>query len=411
MEADAGLGTVRLYEDDPYAADFDAEVVRSLTVDGRPAVVLDRSLFYPTSGGQPHDTGFLDDTRVLDVVEHGDEIVHVLDGPLAAERVHGRVDWSRRRDHMQQHTGQHILSQAFLRVCNAPTVSFHLGDQASTIDLDMAELDAGAVEQVLLEANDVVFADLPIRVRVYEHRSELPEALRKSPTVDRGIHVVSVADYDASACCGTHVRRTGEVGTIQVTRWERAKGQVRVTFVCGGRALADHWHKTRLCHEAAALLSCGTDDVVELVAKALEDRKSAEKRMTALQERLAAAEAERLTSQAEIIGGLRLVGEVFDELAADGLRQMARDLVAGTGDMVAVLATRSPSPVVCVACGELVDVRADELLRAAITPLGGRGGGNATLAQGGGVGKDELSQALEQARLWLRGQSDAERGA
>ncbi|MGC9359431.1 MAG: alanyl-tRNA editing protein [Anaerolineae bacterium] len=404
-------GTVRLYEGDPYAVAFDAEVVRSLTVDGRPAVVLDRTCFYPTSGGQPHDTGWLDGIRVLDVVGADDEIVHMLDVPLASDRVHGRVDWSRRRDHMQQHTGQHILSRAFLRICDAPTVSFHLGDQASTIDLDVAELEADAVEKVLVEANDVVFADLPVDVRVYDHRNDLPETLRKAPTVEHGIRVVSVGDYDASACCGTHVRRTGEIGTIQVTRWERAKGQVRVTFVCGGRALADHWHKTGLCHEVTALLSCGTDDVVELVAKALEDRKSAEKRVFALQERLAATEAERLRAQAEPIAGVRLVDHIFDEMAADSLRQMARDLVADAERMVAVLATRSPSPVICVACDERADVRADALLRAAITPLGGRGGGNATLAQGGGVCADELSQVLEGARLWLRGQSDAERGA
>jgi alanyl-tRNA synthetase len=408
LEADAVQVTVRLYENDPYDVDFEAEVVRSCTLDGRPAVVLDRSCFYPTSGGQPHDTGRLDDRLVLDVVEVGDEIVHLLDGPLAAERVHGWVDWSRRRDHMQQHTGQHVLSQAFLRVCDAPTVSFHLGDQASTIDLAVADLDSSAVENVLIEANDVVFADLPVGVRMYEHQSDLPESLRKAPTIERSIRVVSVGDYDASACCGTHVRHTGEIGTIQVTRWERVKGQVRVTFVCGGRAVADHWRKTCLLRDVAALLSCGMDDVVDLVAKALEDRKVAEKRASALRERIARAEAERLRAVAEPIAGIRLVDHVFDEMTLDGLRQMARGLVADTERMVAVLAARLPSPVVCVACGERANVRADELLRAAVTPLGGRGGGNASLAQGGGVCQDELPKVLERARLWLRGQLDAE---
>jgi len=400
--------TVRLYEDDPYAVAFDASVVRSLMVDGQPAVVLDRTCFYPTSGGQPHDVGWLDDVSVTDVFEVDHEVVHVLREPLTAGAVRGRVDWSRRRDHMQQHTGQHILSQAFLRVCAAPTVGFHLGEDVSTIDLGVSELSSETVEKALIEANGVIFDDLPVAVHVYDDRSDLPEALRKAPTVEQGIRVVSVGDYDASACCGTHVRRTGEIGTIQVTRWERAKGQVRVTFVCGGRALADHWNKTCLCRDVADLLSCGMDDVVDLVRKVLDDRKAAEKRASALQERLAAAEADRLRSDAELIAGVWLVRHLFDEMTPGGLRQMARDLAAGGEALVAMLATRAPSPMVCVACGERTGVRADELLRAGLTPLGGRGGGSATLAQGGGVSEGKLPEVLDAARLWLLSGSDAE---
>lgn len=390
--------TVRLYEDDPYAMAFDAEVVESLTAKGRPAAVLDRTCFFPTSGGQPHDLGHLNHVPVVDVFELDGDIVHVLDGPLDSKHVRGCVDWPRRRDHMQQHTGQHILSQAFLRVCGAPTVGFHLGEQVSTIDLAVTDLPAELVRRAVDEANDVVISDRPVGVTTHNDPSSLPEGLRKEPTVDQAIRVVTVADYDISACCGTHVRRTGEIGAIHVARWERTKRQIRVTFLCGGRAVADHWAKMDLCRELTNLLSCGVDDLVSLVGKALDDRKAAEKRASALQEQLAAAEAYRLRAGAEPVGAVWLVCHLYDEMTADALRQLAREVVTDGEALVAVLATRTPSPIVCAACSHDAGLRADDLLRAALVPYGGRGGGSATVAQGGGVSQDRLSEVLAAVR-------------
>ncbi len=399
-DGDPAPRTIRLYQDDPYATAFEAQVVASLEVEGRPAAVLDRTCFYPTSGGQPHDTGTLNGIPVVDVLEDGGAVVHVLAQSLQATRVEGRVDWARRFDHMQQHTGQHVLSQACLRVAGAPTVSFHLGEQVSTIDLAIADLSADSLWDVVAEANRVTSADLPVTVAVYDDAAALPDALRKAPTVEQEIRVVSVGDYDDSACCGTHVRRTGEIGAIQVTRWERSKGQTRLTFLCGGRAVADHWAKTAQLHELTGLLSCGLDDLVPLVSKALEERKAEEKRSMALQERLARVEAQQLATEAETIAGQSVVLRAFDNRSADELRQLANEITSDSA-LVAVLAAGAPSPIVCVACGPQSGVHAGELVRAVLAPFGGRGGGSPATAQGGGVPPERLGDVLAAARAWL----------
>ena len=389
--------TVRLYERDPYNTAFDGVVLASLEVEGQPAVALDRTCFYPTSGGQPHDTGSVNGIPVIDVVEMDGAVVHVLAGDLEGAEVHGRVNWKRRFDHMQQHTGQHVLSQAFLRVAGAPTVGFHLGKEASTIDLAAGELSAERIWQAVAAANQVVIEDREVTVAVHDDAALLPAALRKAPTVDAAIRVVSVGGYDDSACCGTHVRRTGEIGSIQVTRWERSKGQTRVTFLCGGRAVADHWAKTTMLCDLMGLLSCGMEDLVSLVGKALDERKAEGKRAAGLQERLAELQAQQLRTQVETVGRVQMVRHLFDEMAAEALRQMAREIV-GEATLVAVLAAQAPSPIVCVACGPDSGVHAGELVRAALAPFGGRGGGSANAAQGGGVPVDRLGDVLQAAR-------------
>ena len=399
-DQDAAPRTIRLYQDDPYARAFEAQVLASVEVEGGLAVVLDRTCFYPTSGGQPYDTGTLNGIPVVDVLEDGGAVVHVLARGLQGTRVKGQVDWDRRFDHMQQHTGQHVLSQACLRVAGAPTVGFHLGEQASTIDLAVADVLTDLLCDVVAEANRVTSADLPVAVAVHADAASLPDALRKAPTVEQEIRVVSVGDYDDSACCGTHLRRTGEIGAIQVTRWERSKGQTRLTFLCGGRAVADHWAKTARLHELTGLLSCGLDDVVPLVSKALDERKAEEKRAMALQERLAQVEARQFAAQAETIAGHSAVLRVFDNRPADELRRLAGE-ITGDSSLVAVLAAGAPSPIVCVACGPQSGVHAGELIRAVLEPFGGRGGGSPAAAQGGGVKPERLGEVLTAARAWL----------
>ncbi|MHB1319917.1 MAG: alanyl-tRNA editing protein, partial [Anaerolineae bacterium] len=216
--------TVRLFWQDAYQMEFRAHVQRRLTREGRPAVVLDETGFYPTSGGQPFDTGYLNQVPVLDVLEVDDEIVHILGAPIEADVVEGHIDWARRLDHMQQHAGQHILSAAFERILSAGTISFHLGADDCTIDVECPALESDQIDRVEEYANRIVTDNVPIRTRQYslDELGDIP--LRKPPKVAGLVRVVSVGDIDYSACGGTHPSYSGEIGQIHIDRWERRHG-------------------------------------------------------------------------------------------------------------------------------------------------------------------------------------------
>jgi len=227
--------TERLHGNDPYLLEFDAAVVARREHEGRPAVVLDRTAFYAESGGQPWDTGTLGDARVVAVVEDGPDVLHVLDRPLTGERVHGRVDAERRRDHMQQHHGQHLLSKAFVEVVQAETLAFHLGSSDTTIDLDrlVTEDVARAAEK---RTNEVVWTACPVRVSVLSADQARASGSEPPEGVLSGIRIVEAEGFDRQPCGGTHPRSTAEVGVVLVTALERYKGGTRVHFVCGDRA-------------------------------------------------------------------------------------------------------------------------------------------------------------------------------
>ncbi len=235
--------TERIYYTDPYATEFDATIVRIDPVADNPAhrrVVLDRTAFYPTSGGQPFDTGTLGDVRVLEVEDADDgEVVHIVEGDVGTGVVHGRIDWERRFEHMQQHTGQHVLSAAFDRVLKVPTVSFHLGTASSTIDL-AREVSAAEIARAEREANRIVWEDRPVAIRFADAAEAATLGLRKESKREGVLRLVDVENFDVSACGGTHVARTGAIGVIAVAGAERFKGATRLEFLCGGRALAGY---------------------------------------------------------------------------------------------------------------------------------------------------------------------------
>src|SRR5690606_35968000 len=301
--------TDRLYYNDSSLLRFDASVIEAGVHEGRPFVVLDRSAFYPTSGGQPFDTGTIDGRRVVDVfVRDEDEaVVHVLERTLdSGVRGEGVIDAARRRDHMQQHSGQHVLSAAFVRTCGARTASFHLGAEVSTIDL-AASLDAGAIEAAEQEANRIVWEDRPVRVRYVSAEEAAALPLRKEPVRGGTLRLVDIEDWDLSACGGTHVPRTGVIGLIAVTASERYKGGTRVSFACGGRAL----RYLRMCREALGgavrQLSVQPRELPDAVARLQNETKALRQQARALGERLAGFEAEELAQTACDLGGARVV--------------------------------------------------------------------------------------------------------
>jgi alanyl-tRNA synthetase len=382
--------TERIYYTEPSRAEFDAVVERVERHEGRPAVVLDRSAFYPTSGGQPFDTGRLDDVPVVDVVEREDgTIVHVLERELkSGQRVHGVVDWARRFDHMQQHTGQHVLSAAFDRLHRARTVGFHLGAELSTLDLDR-ELSPSAVAAVETDANRIVWDDRPVSIRFVDDEQAARLSLRKEPGRTGELRIIEVADYDLSACGGTHVSRTGAVGAIAIWSWEKLRGGLRVEFLCGGRALRAY----RTLRDAATgcirHLSVLPEELPAAIERTQAENKDLKKSLKGLQERLAGFEAGSLAARAVALGDRRQVVEAIEGWDANGLKALALSVISKPGYQVALFSSTAPTLAV-VARSADITLDANAVLRSLIGRFGGRGGGRPDLAQGGG-----LSGALE----------------
>jgi alanyl-tRNA synthetase len=381
--------TDRLYYHDSFLYAFDARVVESVQREGRHAVILDRTAFYPTSGGQVHDTGrlVLEDKRevaVADVAdEEGGRILHFAAEALAAgTAVHGSIDAARRRDHMQQHSGQHVLSAAFIRLFNMPTVSFHMGAESCTIDLETTGLSSRQTEQAERLANEIVLENRPVAIRFVPLDEARQLGLRKLPPKQTGdLRLIDIADFDLTACGGTHVASTGQIGAILLRKTEKVKQGVRVEFVCGLRAVAVARKDYATLTEAASLYPAHIHDVPQQIRKSLEESKSAGKAQHKLLEELAEFTAERMLAGAA--GSPRVITQVFPDRDAVFIKLLAQKLTAGKADVIALLAAGSGQLALVFAQSAGQKSNMGQLMKDAMTQLGGRGGGTADMAQGG----------------------------
>jgi alanyl-tRNA synthetase len=376
--------TDRLYYSDSYLSEFRARVVASES--GRLRVYLDRTAFYPTSGGQPFDLGTLfsngSGCRVIEVVEEDDRVSHLLDAPLAADQVEGRevvgkIDWSRRFDHMQQHTGQHLLSAVFEELYAAPTLSFHLGPESSTIDIGAPALDPERAARAEDRCAEIVAQARPVTV-AYEDSAAV-SGLRKESQRTGVLRIVSIQNLDRSACGGTHVASTAEIGPVLIRKLEKIRGKVRVEFVCGGRALNFARRDYRLLSEISRELSAPFERAPELIAAQSARLKALEKSSQRLAAELATREGRELhASTAPDPGGLRRVTQ--NGSIDDAMRARAQAFTAG-GSAVFLAICEDP-PSLLLAASADSGIHAGDRLKAALTVAGGRGGGNQTLAQG-----------------------------
>jgi alanyl-tRNA synthetase len=368
--------TERLYYTDARLTEFTARVVE---VAGD-RVYLDRTAFYPTSGGQLFDIGVLGDARVIDVVDEKERIAHVLDKPARFglnDELEARVDWIRRFDHMQQHTGQHLLSAVFEELFGHKTVSVHFGDESSTLDLDTAILSKDRVVKAEHRANEIVFENRAVTVAFED--AATATGLRKE--VDRigELRVISIDGIDRSACGGTHVRGTGEIGPVVVRRIEKYKQSTRVEFICGWRALARSRADFDALSAMAASLTASIDEVPALVAAQAAHLKEAETVARKTGEELAKHQArERYDATAPDANGVRRITETAAQM--DPLRVMAQ-AIALLPNAVYVGSVASPPGIVFAASADS-GVNAGELLKTALTANGGRGGGSPRVAQG-----------------------------
>lgn len=388
------METKRLYYDDAYQRAFQARVVDQTAIDGQPAVALDRTCFFPASGGQPHDTGRLDEVAVVDVRQSNGRVWHLMQRPLEGQLVDGEILWPRRWDHMQNHSGQHILSQAFIVAADALTVAWRLSANSLTVDLDrpLSESDLARAEQL---ANAVVQENRPIRARVVDEAELASLALRKQPQVDGRLRIVEIADFDRVACSGTHVSSTAQVGLIKILRAERQGRETRIHFVCGGRALADYASKHQMVRALATRFTRGEDEILEAIAKLQEEAQTTRRELRAARDALVETEAERLWAQAEASSPPRLVQGLYPEWPADQIKRLALALRNRPG-CTALLAGGAPPQVFFArSADQAVDL--GQVMRSALAAAGGRGGGRGDYAQGSTPDLAAAQQAIDLA--------------
>lgn len=395
--------TERLYYRNSFLREFDARVESCEQEGERWKVVLDRTAFYPTSGGQLHDLGKLNGVPVIEVADgENEKVVHYTSAAIPVGAVHGEIDWARRLDHMQQHTGQHLLSAAFIELFKFPTVSFHLGKDLSTIDLDAPAIVARHLEEAERRVNEIIFEDRVVGIR-FGTAEELAEAgIRKKVEREGMLRAIEVAGFDRQPCGGTHLERTGQAGLLLIRRLERRRDLWRVEFVCGFRALAAARGDFEALGQAASLLSCGLPDVPAVLAKMIEEKRGLHSAVKRLEERRADQEARGLLAGPSVgnTGGGHVIAQVLEEATPGYLGLLAEKLVAEAGIVVLLGSRGSGHVVFAQAEGFANDMGA--LLRETIKEFGGKGGGAKDFAQGSIPDPAKTNELLARAAERLR---------
>lgn len=387
-----GPGSERLYYHDSYLTNFTSRVTGACD-EGR-RVYLDRTAFYPASGGQPHDTGTIGGVAVVDVIEEEDRIAHITAGPVSPGEVFCRVDWERRFDHMQQHSGQHLLSAVVLEMLGGGTIGFHLGAEVSTIDVELASLDARQAADIERRANQLVIENRPVAVSFEESSSA--SGLRKAPQRGGLLRIVSIEGVDRSACGGTHVRGTAEIGPVLLRKLAKAHGGVRIEFLCGFRAIRRARADFENLAQLGRLFSAAPDETPALAAaqqKALEASEKAVRKLAAELARLRGVELYR--TAAPDAAGVRRTVQTAAALD-DEVRAAAQGFTSG-GKAVFLAMVEDP-PAVFLAASADSGIHAGNAVKSAVTALGGRGGGSAQLAQGSLPSREALAAALAQLK-------------
>jgi len=394
--------TKKLYYEDVSLTEFDARIIERKEFEGHPAVILDRTAFYPEGGGQSCDLGNLNGVEVLNVVEEGDHIIHVLKNPVGGDLVHGAVDRSRRFDRMQQHSGQHILSQAFTEILKGATLSFHIGDEVSTLEIGIPKIADADLDRVEARANAVVFENGKVKTYLVPEDQIGTVPLRKPPKKGEAgmIRVVEVEGFDHSACGGTHVRRTGEIGMIKIVKWDRIRGNLRFEFVCGGRALRNFQEKTRTVRHAASAFSVAEGDVPAAIDKVQAELKGLKKKSRRLEERVAAFEAGLMVREA----AGKVIRSVFEDRSPEEARFLALNIIKQGEFVVLFAAPGEGRSHIIIAASEELGFDSRTVIPTIAGVLEARGGGSPSLVELVTTEVDRVSSALDAAQMHIREQ-------
>ena len=397
--------TERLYYADPYATQMKARTIEHIRVDGRLGLVLNKTIFYPTAGGQPCDRGAINHVPVIDVfVRESDQaVVHVLADEIWANSIEGEIDWPRRFDHMQQHTGQHILSAVLENDYEIETIGFHIGADASTIDLNTDSLSAGDLAKIEKQVNQIIVQNRLVRSTIHPPSQVAQLPLRKLPQVEGPVRIVEIDQLDLSPCGGTHVSRTGEIGLFIITKVENRSRGLRLEFLCGGRALADYQAKHHMVTRLAADLTVGHWELGEAVARLRDEVKTMRSELRQIGSQLLDYKAKDMLHHAEFAGNMAIIDRVFKEQDRQEMNWLARALTDNPG-VVVLFGLAGPKSHILFARSKDVDRDMVLLLKTALRVLGSTaGGGRPEMAQGGGPSADpkRVSQAIDRAKRLL----------
>jgi len=388
----------RLYYLNPYCKTFKANVVKaSQDIEGNPYVVLQNTAFYPTGGGQPHDTGSLNGVSVLDVEEVEGEVRHFMAESISSvDQVEGIINWERRFDNMQQHAGQHILSAAFVELFEFPTVSFHLGRDIVSIDLETDEITSEQLESVEKLSNEIILENRSIETKWVTESELVKYSLRKQLAVNDEIRLVVIPKFDYNGCGGTHPSATGQVSALKILSTEKHRGKTRVYFVCGERILKQLHRKTSILADASRLLSAPEEGINATIQKLLETNHLLEKSLEETQEALLAFEAKALLSKQE----QGIVKAIFAGRTVQQLQKLAKLLVAESDEIIVLLIAENDNRLQFVAArGASVKISMKQVSAAALPIINGKGGGSDAFVQGGGelkVSAEDLINTMEE---------------
>jgi len=391
--------TERLYYEDSYLKEFRAKVLKKIKIDNRPAVVLGETAFYPTSGGQPYDKGVIQDVPVVEVVEEGDEIIHILKEELKEKinyEVVGKIDWKRRFDHMQQHLGQHILSGALMKLWGVETVSFHLGEEVCTLDIAKEELTEEEAKKAEECANEIIFDNRPVKCYFVEGEEELKGLnLRKVLEKTGKIRIIEVEDFDFSACGGTHCRATGEVGLIKITKWEKRGEKIRLEFICGRRAWKDYFWKNELIKNISNKLTIKDSELGEAIDRMLEERKEIRKELKDFKEKLQECEARNLINESSPRDdGIKIISKIFEDKNFQEVKELVQKIINLDDSVVVLFGVKSEGAKILFACSRALKYDMNGLIREAGKFIEGQGGGAPNFAQAGGKRAEGIEDAL-----------------
>ncbi len=381
----------RIYFDDQYQVEFESKIIDRLKHNNQTALILEQTCFYPESGGQPADKGTLNGVEIIDVIEDEGRILHIVDQEVAETKVKGKIDWKTRFDYMQQHAGQHILSQSFWKLMQGKTMSFHLGQDVSTLEIDIQKISDLELEKVEEEANKIIFQNREIKTYFVDEAKIGEVPLRKPPKKTGLIRVVEVADYDFSACGGTHPSRTGEIGLIKILKSGRIRNNLCFEFVCGSRVLKDYTLKNRILLQAASRLSVGEEEVPDAVEKLFADLKSEKKQRRKVLIKLSELEARDIRQNADG----RIIKKIYSGRSWDDIRHIALNIIRNPGYIVLFALKADRKANLILARSEDIDFDMRELIQAASQLINGKGGGRPSLVELAGDNVENLKHALE----------------
>lgn len=392
--------TERLYYNDSHCQEFDARVIEITgRVSGWSAVKLDRTAFYPTGGGQPSDTGTINDLRVVECIDEGDEgVIHLLNGGKLelGQCVNGQIDWQRRFDHIQQHTGQHILSQAFVKLFKAQTHGFRMMQEISEIDVALVDPTDSKIEKAVELANKIIWENHTIQIINVTEAEAVSLPLRKESLRHGELRLIEIEDFDLTPCGGTHAKQTGEVGIIVVRSWSRAKGMTRIEFAAGNRAFLEYNKANQTSRDIALQFSVGLDETVDAVKRVIDENKHLQKQLHTLEQLAAKFEANELISTAITLeNGTRIISKIFEGRDAESLKCLARNLVEFQKTVVFLAVHDGNDARLVFARSTDADGDMNLLMKEACNELDGRGGGKPDMAQGGGKNIEKLKVVLD----------------